>query len=143
MGAGPPSRLSRYSFLVDRALGLRVALALRDRGFNIVMFGENFADGTPDEEWIRRAAQEGWVVLTKDSEIRRRPNERLAIQNSGLRVFTLARGTWKSEEMSAAFIAAERRIAKALKLHRGPFVARILRSGAFSKFDDLSGHEDD
>lgn len=101
------------------------------------MFTDHFKPDAPDEEWIMRAAEEGWVVLTKDSEIRRHPNERLAIKNSGLRVFTLTRGSWRSEEMSGAFIAAERRIVKTLKHHRGPFIARITKAGDISKLDIL------
>jgi len=139
----PPSRLDRYTFLIERPLGKRVALALRENGFRVKMFTDHFLDGAPDVEWISRAANEGWVVLTKDSAIRRRPNERLAIQNSGLRVFTLTRGTWTADDMAHAFIAAGRRIAKTLKLHPGPFIARITKTGEISKMDDLAGREEE
>ena len=137
MGA-PPGRLERYTFLVERSLGKRVAHALQEHGFTIVLFAEQFPDETPDEVWIARAAEEGWVVLTKDSEVRRRPNELLAIKTSGLRLFTLTRGTWTSDEMSAAFIAAARRIVKVLKQHNGPFIVRITRAGQVSKLYELA-----
>ena len=121
----PPSGLERHTLLVERPLGKRVTLALREYGFTVIAFIDHFADGAPDEEWIQKAAAEEWVVLTKDAAVRRRPNERLAIRNLGLRVFTLTRGNWTSEEMSGAFIAAARRIKNLLKKKRGPFSARV------------------
>jgi len=133
----PPSRLERYTFLVERPLGKRVTSALREYGFAVVAFTDHFEDGASDEEWIAKAASERWVVLTKDAAVRRRPNERLAIRNSGLRVFTLARGNWTSDEMSAAFVAAARRISNLLKKNPGPFIARITKAGELSVVDDL------
>ena len=137
-----PSGLERHTFLVERPLGKRVTIALRDYGFDVQAFTEHFADGAPDEEWIAKAASESWVVLTKDAGIRRKPNERLAIKNSGLRVFTLTRGNWRSEEMSGAFIAAARRIRNLLRRKPGPFIARVTRTGEISLLDDLSEPED-
>jgi predicted nuclease of predicted toxin-antitoxin system len=137
-----PSGLERHTFLVERPLGKRVTIALREYGFVVVAFTDHFADGAPDEEWIAKAATEGWVVLTKDAAVRRRPNERLAIKNSGLRVFALTRGTWRSEEMSGAFIAAARRIKNLLKRKTGPFIARITKTGDISLVDDLGEPEE-
>jgi len=119
-----------------------VTSALRDYGFVVQAFLDHFADGASDEEWITRAASEGWVVLTKDAGVRRKPNERLAIKNSGLRVFTLTRGNWRSEEMSGAFIAAARRIKNLLKRNAGPFIARITKAGVISLVDDLGDPEE-
>lgn len=133
----PPGGLESFTFLVERPLGKRVTLALRDHGFNVVAFTDHFADGAPDEEWIIKAASQHWIVLTKDAAVRRRPNERLAIRNSRLRVFTLTRGTWTSEQMSQAFIAAERRIKSVLRRYKGPFIARVTKSGGISLLDDF------
>lgn len=133
----PPGGLESFTFLVERPLGKRVTIALRDHGFTVIAFTDHFTDGAPDEEWIVKAASERWVVLTKDAAVRRRPNERLAIRNSGLRVFTLTRGTWTSEQMSQAFITAARRIERVLKRYKGPFVARVTKSGEVSLVDEL------
>jgi hypothetical protein len=138
----PPGGLERHTFLVERPLGKRVTVALREYGFVVVAFTDHFEDGAPDEQWIAKAAVEGWVVLTKDSAVRRRPNERLAIKNSGLRVFTLTRGSWRSEEMSGAFIAAARKIGNLLNRDPGPFIARVTRSGEISLVDHLRGPDE-
>jgi hypothetical protein len=130
-------RLAGHAFLVERSLGKRVAEALANHGFEVVRFAEHFAPDAPDEQWIERAAASHWVVLTKDSGLSRHPNERLAIRISGLRVFTLARAMWKSEDMAKAFIAAERRIARTLASHTGPFIARINKTGRILRVEDL------
>jgi PIN like domain len=137
-----PSGLDQHTFLVERPLGKRVTAALREYGFVVVAFTDHFADGAPDEEWITRAAAERWVVLTKDAALRRRPNQRLAIKNSGLRVFTLTRGSWRSEEMSGAFTAAARKIRNLLNRNPGPFIARVTRSGDLSIVDNLADPEE-
>ena len=142
MGARP-SRLDRHTFLVERPLGKKVAVALRESGFVIELFSDHFEDAAPDVEWIKKAAAEGWVVLTKDSEIRRHPIERMAIQNSGLRIFSLTRGNWTSQEMAQAFIAAATRIVNLLKKTRGPFVARINKLGGITTVAELGSYRDD
>ena len=111
---------------------------MREFGFAIEQFSDHFEEAAPDVEWIEKAAAEHWVVLTKDSEIRRHPIERMAIQNSGLRVFSLTRGNWTSQEMAQAFIAAATRIVNLLKKARGPFVARISKGGAITTISDLA-----
>lgn len=58
-------------FHVDRSPGL-VIVPERLRGGGLVahterdVFGDA-AEGLSDEEWLRRAGEEGWVVLTKDA----------------------------------------------------------------------------
>lgn len=55
---------------------------------------DHFDRGTPDVEWIKQIAT--WTpkpfVITGDSHIRTRPQERRALQESGLTFFCLARG---------------------------------------------------
>jgi hypothetical protein len=46
------------------------------------------------------------VLITKDQKIRRRPLEREALINSGVRSFVLNAGNLKAGEMAAIFSAA-------------------------------------
>ena len=71
-------------FLIDRSLGrLTVPEALRSVGLRVLapaeVYGEEAAQETEHVDWIRLAAQRGWVVLCKDDRIRRRPAERDAL----------------------------------------------------------------
>jgi hypothetical protein len=43
------------------------------------VYGEEPAQKLPDEVWLRDAGANGWIVLTKDDAIRRRPAEREAL----------------------------------------------------------------
>ncbi|TDU90127.1 hypothetical protein EV138_3711 [Kribbella voronezhensis] len=56
-----------------------------------------------DTEWIEWADREQLVVLTEDDAIRRRPLERAALGESGLRVFCLTNANLTKAEQVARF----------------------------------------
>jgi uncharacterized protein with PIN domain len=66
-------RLLREStFFVDRSLGRRLGIALREAGWNVELHDDHFKDDTPDEKWLEEVGKKGWVVLTKDKAIRKK-----------------------------------------------------------------------
>ena len=79
----------------------------------------------PDDEWMVEAARHGWPVLCCDSRHRkrRRPAERAALLNSGVREFVLNGNVSASENVARVIhnlgdiVAACRR--------PGPFVYRV------------------
>jgi hypothetical protein len=89
-----------------------------------------FAQDTPDEEWLTRAGQEGWVVLTKDKLIRKRPIERHALVAAHVRAFVFTGGNMSGVEMAESIVAAIPRILKIIATTEPPFIARITGSGA-------------
>lgn len=117
-------------FFIDRSLGRdQVADALPAAGARVEVHDDHVSSNAPDEEWMALAARHGWVALTKDDRIRYHRHELQRFMEAGLRVFVLASGSLRGEEMAAAFVAAlprMRRIATAL---RGALVARITRHG--------------
>jgi hypothetical protein len=62
------------------------------------------AQKMPDEEWLADVGQRGWVVLMKDTRIRRRPSERVALAAAGVRAFCLVSGQLRAEEQTARFV---------------------------------------
>jgi len=46
--------------------------------------------GIDDVDWIPLVAKRGLVAITRDKRIRTRPGERLAVKQSGLRMFTIS-----------------------------------------------------
>jgi uncharacterized protein with PIN domain len=71
------------TFFLDRALGNKViANALRVAGADVHVHSDYFAPDARDEEWLARVAQQGWIILTKDTRIRYRTVERHALINS-------------------------------------------------------------
>ena len=77
-------------FFIDRSLGRSIATGLRDAGLMVHttadVYGEDEAQRLPDV-WLRDAGRNGWVILTKDDAIRRRPAERDVLVGASARVF--------------------------------------------------------
>lgn len=66
--------------------------ALGAAGADVRVHVEHFTQGTPDVDWLRAIRGHGWVVLTKDTNMRRRPLEIAALMEAGLRVFAVTAG---------------------------------------------------
>ncbi|HEY2323667.1 MAG TPA: hypothetical protein VGJ82_12475, partial [Thermoanaerobaculia bacterium] len=80
-------------FFVDRSMGRQIAVALSEAGVKTITHDSVFQEqDTPDDVWLARAGSEGWIVLTKDKLIRRRPLERQALIASGVRAFVFTGG---------------------------------------------------
>jgi hypothetical protein len=73
--------------------------------------------------------REGWVVLTKDGEIRRRPNERDALLSSGTRAFVLTAGQLTGPMMAELLVEQMPRVERHLRKNRGPYICAITRTG--------------
>jgi hypothetical protein len=121
---------------VDASLGQKsVVEGLRTAGLNIVAHDDIFAQGTADEVWLTRAGAEGWVVLTRDTRIRHRPNELAAFLNAGVRGFVLTAKALTGTEEAAAFVRASSRMSKMVRKEQAPFLAAVTRAGEVSKLD--------
>lgn len=117
------------TFFVDECLGRHdVADALVAVGAVVELHHRHFAPGTPDADWLPDVGVRGWIVLTKDRHIRRRPLELGAILASGARAFVLTAADLSGQEQAAIIVGALPRV---LRLCRqpGPFVATITRAG--------------
>jgi hypothetical protein len=92
----------QLEFFVDRSLGKSIVLGLRTVGLHIYsmadIYGERRAQRLSDAEWLNDAGANGWVVLTKDRAIRRRPSERDALMGAGVRVFCLTSADLRGAE---------------------------------------------
>jgi hypothetical protein len=53
---------------------------------------EKFKPACADEEWLEAAGKQGWIVLTRDKNIRRKPNELRAFQEYGVIGFVFTSG---------------------------------------------------
>ena len=118
------------TFFIDRDLG-RIAFpeGLRAAGLRVVTLAEHY--GVPadqqvqDHTWMIEAARRGWPVFGCDSKHRkrRRPAERTALIESGLRLFVL-NGQVSAAENVARVLANLDAIHEACSA-RGPFVYRV------------------
>jgi hypothetical protein len=94
-----------------------------------------FAQDTPDEEWLTRAGREGWIVLTKDKLIRKRPIERAALAASNVRAFVFTGGNMSGIEMAESIVGAIPQMLRIIATTQPPFIARITGSGAVDVID--------
>ena len=73
-------------------------MALRQAGISFVAHRDLFADDTPDVAWIAEVGRRGLIVLTRDQEIRRRPNELAAARVACIHLFALTSGNLSAGE---------------------------------------------
>lgn len=114
---------------LDRSLGrLKVPDLLRKEGLDLVTLAEVY--GVPadeevlDTDWLERAGTEGWVVFTKDVEIRHNLLERERVFAYGVQMFCLSRQDLAAEEMAARFVRNLGRIERACQ-GPGPFIYAV------------------
>lgn len=126
----PPDGVELPTFFIDRDLG-RVAFpdGLRAAGLSIVTIAEHYgvqaSEQIEDETWMFEAAEHDWPVFCCDSKHRkrRRPAERAALLDSGLREFVL-NGNVTAQENVVRVRANLEAIATACT-RPGPFVYRV------------------
>lgn len=123
-------------FFVDRSLGGKwVVEALRAAGARVVVHDEMLPQDAKDVEWLAEAGRRAWVVLTKDSAIRRNPHEKAMFRTAGVRVFALARKDLSGPEMANLFVAALAGMHRRAATIDPPFVFSISRNGDFKRLD--------
>jgi hypothetical protein len=117
-------------FFTDANLGRHiVANALRHVGEQVRVCDEEFEPGTPDIVWLQRAGAEGWIVLTRDSRIRYRRNEKETLLAAGVRAFVLVSQNLPGPEMAEVFVKALPTIKRLCAKHVSPFIAHVQRGG--------------
>ena len=126
MSLGDPPQ--QPEFLIDRALGIALAASIEARGYVVhtlrSMYGEEQAQSVDDEVWIPKFAQLGYILLTKDDEIRRYPPARDAAFNSGARIFCLPNANLDGPHIQERFLSNLNRIIQRAK-HEGPYMYAV------------------
>lgn len=79
------------TYFFDNNTAVPITRALRALHVAAVHLSEEFPGDTPDTTWIPLIAERGWVAITADAAIRRKPAERSALERSGLVVLFLPR----------------------------------------------------
>ena len=118
------------TFFTDYSLGgVTVAAALRAAGARVEIHLDWFAPDLPDTDLLAEIGRRGWIFLSKDSNIRRRPLETNALLAARVRAFILSSGNLRGEEQAEAFVRALPAILKVCAQRSGPLIARVTRSG--------------
>jgi len=100
----PPDALVYY---LDANLdGPELVNRLRSGGMRCEPHRDHFAPDARDEVWIPSIASRGWVIVTRDFAIKRRPNERAAWTSANATVVMIRGEKLSAEDMSKLLLAA-------------------------------------
>jgi len=106
---------------------------MREHGAAVEHAGEAFPFGTEDEVWLTACGDRGWIVLTRDKNIRRRLLEREAIKQSGAAVFALTAGEATAAETAEVVIRLLRKLGNMAASERRPFLYTFGLRGRLSR----------
>lgn len=119
-------------YILDEDLAsVSIIAGLRAKGLVVKTVPEEFGKGCQDVDWLPKAGQRGYVVLTKDKSMRRTPMEVAVLRDARVRYFALTRGNLTPAQMLAAILAALPQIEGIVRSRRGrgTVLARITVAG--------------
>ena len=124
------SRDGITTFYIDRCLGSKTIVeTLREKGITVEIHDDHFSQNAPDTEWIPEVGRRGWIVLTKDAKIAKNFLERIAVANSGVKMFILVSQGLSGQEMANIFVEAIEEMRKKIRNNSAPFIAKVYRDG--------------
>ena len=123
-------------FIFDENLSPKLARGLKEFGEETSHLRDYFAEGTSDEEWLRRIGEEGWTLITLDKRIRRRPIERDALKNYKVGAFFLGGKTMRRWDYVKQIVRAWENIKHLAESETPPFAYQINTYG--TKIEKLS-----
>ena len=114
------------TFFIDECLGGHIlAAALRQEGIDVKLARSEFPEGTRDADWLPVVGERGWIVLTKDRNIRRRELEIQALVRARVRAFVLTAADLTGPEQAAVFVRALPKMLRICQSTKGPFIGSI------------------
>jgi predicted nuclease of predicted toxin-antitoxin system len=119
----------RPTFYADRCLGKAVPAALRAAGARVEIHDDHFPQNAVDDSWIPNVTARGWVILTKDKNIRRPAGERETVLTAQARIITLSSGNMRGTHMAALFVRHLSEMEQLVFRQPPPFVAVLGHSG--------------
>jgi predicted nuclease of predicted toxin-antitoxin system len=125
--AAPPEQITLF---IDRCAWSRLlGEALEQLGVPYVAHHQRFSPDAPDEVWLEAAGREGWVVLTRDQHIRRRPAELEAFREHKVIVFVLTAGNASAAETADLLTHLYDKIQRLATQAIPPVMYNVTRSG--------------
>jgi len=128
------TRLRSLTFFLDYQIGRYVvADALRKAGASVEVHIDHFAPAAPDLEWIPEVGKRGWVLITRDANIRRNPLERAAYVAAGVRGFVVTGKDMGGPDLAALLVRSLRGMVNRAAGRSGPLLFTISLGGTFTK----------
>ena len=100
--------------------------ALRGAGMMLTTMEEaGYPRDAKDVDWIPEVAARGWVILTKDKNIRRTSLELEAVLASDARFFTLGKASYSAAAMAAIVLHHRDTIERLVLYRQAPVIVQI------------------
>ena len=129
--ASPPD--ARALFIDRDAWSRKLGHALDGAEITHVAHHQQFRPDSPDVAWIDAASQHGWIAITRDQNIRRKPNELAAIRASRVIIFVFTSGNLSAEETARILLQALPRIYRVAAGAKRPGLFSIRRDGTVGR----------
>jgi predicted nuclease of predicted toxin-antitoxin system len=122
------------ALFIDRdAWSLKLGRALEDAGIGHVAHHQQFDSESPDTAWIEAAGKHGWIAITRDQNIRRKPNELAAIRASRAIIFVFTSGNLSAEDTARILLQALPRVYRLATGAKRPQLFSIRRDGSIGR----------
>jgi predicted nuclease of predicted toxin-antitoxin system len=105
---------------------VHVADMLRHAGHIAHVQGpQTFGTGTHDVDWLPKVGKRGWILITKDKNIRKREIELRALKQARVRAFVLTATHLRGEEQARVLNEALPAMVRLLRRKAASFLANI------------------
>jgi len=78
------------TFFFDNNLSPKLVNGLKAFGENVTHLRVHFSGATQDSVWLPKIGKKGWVLITADKKIRRKPHERQALKDNRVGAFVFS-----------------------------------------------------
>lgn len=106
---------------------------------------DTFGTGSNDVDWLPPVGTRGWVLITKDKNIRKNPLELRALRQAKVAAFVLTSGNLRGVDQARIILEALPAMLRLLARTPRPFVARITAESSVQLIDSnkyLAGGHD-
>lgn len=131
--AAPPDPGAPLLFIDRCAWSRRLGEALGEAAIPFIAHHDRFAPACPDDEWLRVAGREGWIVITRDKAIRRKANELAAYREAEVVAFALASGNASAEDTARLVVGLYRAILRKARGTKPPAMFSVTLAGTISQ----------
>jgi uncharacterized protein with PIN domain len=118
------------TFFFDNNLSHKIVKGLREFGEDVVHLADEFPRDTTDEEWLPIVGERGWILITRDKKIRRRPAEIDAYRRNGIGGFVLTGKSLEGWKIIRQLVNRWEKIKELARSTRKPFLFRIPPRGS-------------
>ena len=103
--------------------------ALRANNVDFIAHKDLFAQDSPDGEWIQRVSDEGWIGITRDQNVRRKPNEIRLIRASKAMICVFTSGNLSAAATAEILLKALPKIREYWASSERPALYSVHRDG--------------